>query len=236
MTVVLLLGYGFVSATFTLPPTPARPVVADVFGPYFSQQWNVFAPNIMRTNRSLQIQVQWREDGELVHSDWVDVTDIEFAAVRGIPTPSRIQKSSFNATQAYVSRYNALSDDQRERVRDTFIEARGDGEFAPIADPELVDEIDALGDSRSAVIRFVRYDYMLTRFADAFGTAYFDQEIERVRWRTEVERPNDFLHRFSDTPQHDTTYLTFGWRQPVADIDPQVIAVYDDVIQRYAGR
>ncbi|NLP84282.1 hypothetical protein HF576_10505 [Microbacterium sp. CFH 90308] len=234
-TLAILLGYGFVSATFTLPPTPARPVVADAFGPYFSQRWNVFAPNILRTNRELQIQVQWREDGELVHSDWVDVTDIEFAAVRGIPMPSRIQKSSFNATQTYLTRYNALSDDQRERVRDTFIQALGDGEFGPIPDPELVDEIDALGESRASVIRFIRYDYMLMRFADAFGTAYFDRDIERVRWRVQFERPNDFLHRFDETPQVDTTHLTFGWRQPTADIDPAILAVYDDVIQRYAG-
>src|SRR5690606_7084001 len=107
LTVVILLGYVFVSATFTLPPTPARGFVQATFAPYFSQRWNVFAPNVMRTNRELQIQVQWREEGELVHSDWVDVTDMEYAAVRGIPMPSRISKSSFNATQAYMSRYGA---------------------------------------------------------------------------------------------------------------------------------
>jgi hypothetical protein len=235
-TLAIVAGYGFVSATFTLPPTPARPVVADAFGPYFSQQWNVFAPNILKANRELQIQVQWRDGDELVHSEWIDVTDIEFAAVRGIPTPSRIQKSSFNATSAYMTRYGELSEEQQDRVRDTFIEGQGGGQFAPIPDDELIDDLDSIGESRAAVIRFLRYDYMLGRFARAFGTAYFDREIERVRWRVHIERPNDFLHRFDETPQRESTDVTFGWRQPLAEIDPQVLAIYDDVIQRYAGR
>ncbi|MCP2635306.1 DUF5819 family protein [Microbacterium sp. HD4P20] len=236
MTLVILVGYGFVSATFTQPSSPARPAVADAFAPYFSQRWNVFAPNILKANRELQIQVQWREDGELVHSDWIDVTDIEFGAVRGIPTPSRIQKNSYNATSAYMSRYSALTDEQRERVRDTFIERREGDEFGPISDDELIDDLDALGESRSSVIRFLRYDYMLGRFARAFGTAYFDREIERVRWRVQIERANDFLHRFDETAQYETTLVTFGWRQPTAEIDPQVLAIYDDIVQRYAGR
>lgn len=235
-TLGILAVYAFISITFTAPPSPARAVVSDAAAPFFSQKWNVFAPNIMRTNRELQIQVQWREDGELVHSDWVDVTDIEYAAVRGIPMPSRISKSSFNATQAYMSRYGALSEDQRARARDTFITALGGGEFAPIEDAELIDELDALGDSRAAVIRFLRYDYMMTRFAQAFGTAYFDREIERVRWRVHVERPNDFVRRFDAQQQTEPSDTTFGWRQPAAELTPDVIAIFDEVVERYAGR
>lgn len=235
-TLAIVAGYAFVSATFTLPATPARAVVSDVFGPFFSQRWNVFAPNILKANRELQIQVQWREGDDLVHSKWIGVTDIELAAVRGIPTPSRIQKNSFNATSAYMTRFNALSDEQKDRVRDTFIEGLGGGEFAPIPNDELIDELDALGESRSSVIRFLRYDYMLQRFARAFGTAYYDREIERVRWRVHIERPNDFLHRFDETLQREPTDVTFGWRQPTAAVDPQVLAVYDDIIERYAGR
>ncbi|WP_133241784.1 DUF5819 family protein [Microbacterium sp. Gd 4-13] len=262
LTLAIVAGYVFVSASFTLPPTAAQAAVRQTFAPYFSQQWNVFAPNIMRSNRELQVQVQWREDGELVHSEWIDVTETEFAAARGIPLPSRISKSSFNAAQAYMSRYNALSSPQKTRVRDTFIEAVGGGEFAPIQDSRLLDEIDAAGSAggdeefepvtdadvvdesaaaeasgnRSAVVRFLRYDYMLVRFASAFGSAYFDQDVERVRWRVETQRTNDFLHRFDDEPQSDASVVTFGWRQPGRDVDPEVLAIFDDVVERYTGR
>lgn len=263
LTLAIVAGYVFVSATFTLPATPAQAAVREVFAPYFSQRWNVFAPNIMRANRELQIQVQWRDGGELVESEWVDVTDIEFGAARGVPAPSRISKNSFNATQAYLSRYRALSDAQQNRVRDTFIEARGGGEFAPISNDELLDEIEfaegegdaeefepitdadvvdetaeaeASSANRPSVVRFLRYDYMLTRFGAAFGAAYFDRDVERVRWRVQTERPNDFGHRFDPEPQTPTSHLTFGWRQPAVETDPEVLAIYEDVVERYVGR
>lgn len=239
LSICVLVGYAFVAITFTIPAAPARAAVSDAFGPYFSQRWNVFAPHIVKTNRELEIQVQWREDGELVHSDWVNVTDIEYGAVRGHPMPSRVSKSSWNAMQAYTTRYNALTEGQRERARDTFIESQGVGEFGAIPVDELIDLLDEDGGSRQAVVRFLRYDYMLMRFATAFGAAYFDRdadEIERVRWRIVTERPNDFLHRFDEEPQTPPTVRTFGWRQSTAEIDAETAAVFGDVIDRYTGR
>ncbi len=197
VTLAIVLGYAFVAVSFTIPSSPTRPAVSAAFSPYFTQRWNVFAPNIMKVNRSLQIQVQWRENGELQRSEWVDVTDTEFSAARGIPTPSRISKNSFNAAQAW---YQALSADQRDRVRDTFIRRVNDGAFAPMDPGALLEEIDGLGGSRTALVSYLRYDYMLVRFASAFGNAYFDRDVERVRWRIEHDRPNDFLHRFGNFP------------------------------------
>jgi len=235
VTLALLAGYAFVATTFTLPASPARPAVTQAFSPWFAQKWNVFAPNIMKVNRTLQIQVQWRENGELRTGDWVDVTDLEFASSRGIPMPSRISKNSFNAAQTYLSRYQALSDDQRARVRDTFIEATGGG-FRPIAVDDLLDQIDDLGGSRAAVVRFLRYDYMMVRFASAFGTAFVDHDVERVRWRIAHDRPNDFDHRLDAERQTETSYTTFGWRQPAVAPSDEVVAIYDDVIERYRER
>lgn len=236
MTLAIVLGYAFVAVSFTVPSSPTRPAVSAAFSPYLAQRWNVFAPNIMKVNRSLQIQVQWREAGELQRSEWVDVTDIEFTSARGIPTPSRISKNSFNAAQAYLTRYQALSEDQRDRVRDTFIRGVNDGAFAPM-DPEvLLEDIDGLGGSRAALVRYLRYDYMLVRFAAAFGGAYFDRDIERVRWRIEHDRPNDFLHRFDGQRQTELSYTTFGWRQPAVAPSDEVRAIYDEVIERYTGK
>lgn len=232
LTGVIVAGYVFISATYTLPESPARAAVGDVFSPYFSQRWNVFAPNILKTNRELQIQAQWRDDGELVHSDWIDVTAIEFGAAGGNPVASRVTKNSYNAAVAYLERYRALSDDQQERVRDTFIQRADGGGFSPIPDGELLDEIDALGSSRAAVVRFVRYDYMLQRFSAAFASAYFNKEIERVRWRVQSERPNGFESRF-DPPLNEPTFTTFGWRQPAVPPRPEVVALYAEVIGRY---
>jgi hypothetical protein len=238
-SLALLAGYTFVSATFTLPASPAQAAVQDGFAPYFSQRWDVFAPHMLKVNSSMEIQVQWREDGELVHSSWVDVTGMELGAVDGTLTPSRISKNTVNAITTYLSRYDELSDDQQVRVQDTFVERTGDGEFGPIPDEELIAEIDDLGDdasSESDVIRFIRYDYMLTRFAAAFGEAYFGHDIERVRWRADFSRPNDFEHRNQAERQTEPSHLEFGWRQPSEANDPAVVDVFSDVIDRYTQR
>lgn len=235
-TLAIVAGYAFVAGSFTVPTSPTRPVVSEVFSPWFSQRWNVFAPNIMKVNRNLQIQVQWRDGNELVHSDWVDVTDIEFTSARGIPMPSRISKNSFNATQAMFTRYQALSPQQRDRVRDTFIRGLGGGKFEPVDAGDLLTQLDGLEGSRAAAVSYLRYDYMLVRFASAFGTAYFDRPVERVRWRIESDRPNDFLHRFDQERQTELSYITFGWRQPAAAPTDEVQAIYDEVVERYTGR
>jgi len=238
-SLALLAGYTFVSATFTLPASPAQAAVQDGFAPYFSQRWDVFAPNMLKVNSSMEIQVQWRAEGELVHSEWVDVTGMELGTVGGNLLPSRITKNTVNAITTYLSRYDELSDDQQARVEDTFIQRTDDGEFGPIPDGELIAEIGELGDddsSESDVIRLLRYDYMLTRFAATFGEAYFGQEIERVRWRAAFSRPNDFAHRNERERQTEPSSLEFGWRQPSEATDPAVVEVFRDVIDRYTQR
>jgi hypothetical protein len=238
-SLAVLAGYVFVSATFTLPASPAQAAVQDGFAPYFSQRWDVFAPHMLKVNSSMEIQVQWREDGELVHSDWIDVTGMELDAVDGNLMPSRISKNTVNAITTYLSRYEELSDDQQLRMQDTFIERTDDDDFAPIPDADLIEELDELGDddsSESDVIRILRYDYMLTRFATAFGEAYFDQDVERVRWRADFSRPNDFAHRNQEERQNEPSRLEFGWRQPSEITDPAIVAVFRDVIDRYTQR
>ncbi len=235
--VAVVGAYVFVSATFTAPPSPARAMVSDGFAPYFSQRWDVFAPNILRVNSALQVQAQWRDDnGDLQASDWIDVTDMELAAVRGIPTPSRISKNSINALSTYLERYDELTPAQQQRVQDSFIERSSDGGFTAIPDAELRAELDGLGDSgEGSSVPLVRYDYMLNRFSTAFTEAYFGRDVERVRWRAQFDRPNEFLHRFDDERQFDLNELTFGWRAAEQADDPSVRGIFADVQTRYTG-
>ncbi|MFT4258550.1 DUF5819 family protein [Microbacterium sp.] len=209
--------------------TPLRSEVRAAALPYFGQNWRVFAPDILKVNRTLEIRAQWRDgNGDLVKSGWVPITEIEYRAVTGNPAPSRIQKSSMNATGTYLTRYSALDDAQRERVRDTFIERSGDG-FQAIPVEDLVDE---LGAGDSDVVRFLRMDYMLMRYSTLYATAGFGQEIERVQWRVVREKPNDFWHRFDEVQQFDTSVTTFGWRQSTVRVDADDVAAYRGVIER----
>jgi hypothetical protein len=230
----VVAGYAAVSVVFVTPPVPAQAAVREAFSPYFAQGWRLFAPDILRVNRALQIQVAWQEDGEFVESEWLDVTHEELASVRGVPAPSRIASSSMTAASEYTSRFYELNDDQQARATDTFIQVEGDG-YAQIPDAELIDELDALGDDRAAVIDFLRYDYMLIRFATAYGEAHFGRDVERVRWRVEFDRPNDFLHRFDEERQTELEHLTLGWRHAMFDPTDESIAIFRDVQNRYSG-
>jgi hypothetical protein len=232
----LVAVYVVVSLAIVAPVGAFRSAMAPVISaasPYFAQKWNVFAPNIMKVNTELRVQAQWRDDsGQLVKSDWVDLTALEQNSVEGHAIPARIQKSSWNATLAYNKRYAELTKEQREIVRDTFIERTSDGFRAKQVEP-LIDELSTTGSSTSDIVRFLRYDYMLKEYTTTFATAYFGHEIERVRWQIHRSRPNDFEHRFDSVRQFDDTDVTFGWRQADDVIDPETVAVYRDVIARY---
>lgn len=209
--------------------TPLRDRARSVALPYFGQNWRVFAPAILKTNRTLEFRAQWRdEDDELVQSDWVSITDVELRAVTGHVAPSRIAKSSWNASGTYLQRYLALDEAQRERARDTFIEPEGDG-FRAIPDSELIAQ---LGEGDPDVIRYLRMDYMLMRFTTMHATAGFGRPIERIQWRIVRERPNDFQNRFVDERQFATTTTTFGWRQTRVSVDQRIIEEYRDSLRR----
>lgn len=237
IALIVFGAYVLLSLLIVSPPSPVKTALAPVTNaaaPYFSQKWNVFAPNIMKWNSHMRVQAQWRDEtGTLVTSDWFDLTQIEEGAVTGSIAPSRVQKASWNAILAYHGRYLKLNDEQRAVVRDTFIERTGDGFGAKPAE-ELIEELTELGESRSDVIRLLRSDNVLRQLASNAATAYFDESIVRVRWEHVRTRANDFDHRFSDEQQFAPLTETYGWRQAKV-VDDAVAEEYRAVFQRYGG-
>src|SRR5690606_4692932 len=107
------------------------------------------------------------------------------------------------------------------------------GSFRPIPVEDLIAD---LGEGDPDVIRFLRFDYMLMRYATLYATAGFGKKIERVQWRIVREQPNDFTHRFEEEAQFEPRITTFGWRQSNITIEPDILEAYRDVIQRYGGQ
>ena len=212
--------------------TPLKRELQSIASPYFSQNWRVFAPNIMKANFSLEMRAQWFDDEKLVKSDWVSITDLETKGVHGNVVPSRIQKSSWNLTQTFRKRFNALNDEQKARVKDTFIQ-RGEGGFVAIPNEELVAE---LGENDGDVVRFLRMDYMLMRYLSLYATAGFNEKIERIQWRIVLDRPNDFTHRFDEDSQFKPIITTFGWRQSNVRAPKVVVDEYRAVIERMGAQ
>ncbi|WP_181034786.1 DUF5819 family protein [Clavibacter michiganensis] len=231
---LVVIVYVATSILMVVPQTDATRAATAAARPYFGQQWNVFAPSISKTNRALEMQAQWRDDdGALVKSGWVKITNAEYVSGIGVLQPSRANKQSASMTKVYNQRFLALTPEQRRVVTDTFIR-RTDTGFAPKASVALTEQLTELAPgSRGTVVSFLRYDYVIKEFATYWGTAFFGKEIERVRWRIVATRPNDFDHRLDEEQQFTPTVRTFGWRQVDDVIDPQALSVYQSIVERY---
>jgi hypothetical protein len=235
----VVAAYTFVTLMLVTPPNPVKAVFSDVTeaaSPYFAQRWNIFAPNIAKTNSQLRVQAQWRnENGDLVESDWASITAVEFRAVTGSALPSRIQNLSWTALDSYFARFVVLTGEQRAVVQDTFIE-RFEGGFRSKPPEQLIDQLVSLADNRDQVVELLRYDSMINEYATYFATAAFDRKIERIRWEIYTEQPNDFVRRFDESAQYEPRTTRLGWRQADHILLPDALATFDDVIARYGAR
>ena len=234
----IILFYGLVSLSYVAPDGAFKSATAGLAAlgrPYFSQSWNVFAPSIMKSNFELQITAAWRDDdGELVEGEWFSATQLELNVVAGQPLPSRIVKQTWNLIRSYNTRFVALNAEQRDVVRNTFI--KGDGEtFTARTEEDILAELDALGDNHADLTRLMRYDALLTEYATYLATAYYGEEIERVRWRMWTDRPNSFEERDSEVAEFEPAIRAFGWRQVTDKVDPAILAVFEDVVRRGGG-
>lgn len=224
------------ATVLVIPGTAAESALASVVSPYFSQRWRLFAPSILKVNMTLSVQAAWKdESGKFVTSDWVNVTEMEYAGMTGDIAPSKIQQQTWQATNNYIGRYGALTSTQQERVRNTFI-SYDDGHYASIPGSALVTEMTKKTKNTSAVVRFLRYDNLLKRYAAAFATEWFGRDIDRFRWRVERRQANDFEHRLSDVQQYQLDPIVFGWRHNDVTLSDDLLASFADVIDRYGLR
>lgn len=238
LSVLAVVSYITVTLSFVLPDGSFKSSLSAVnqaSSPFFNQTWNIFAPNIAKTNPSIRFQVQWEDEtGERVKSDWVNLTEIEVNAVKGHFLPSRVHKTSWNMLSRYQNRYSKLSDDQKKIVKDTFIKKEGDS-FASKSFDELLESLNSSGEKSFAAADFLRYDEMMREYITYFAAAYFsDHKIVRVRWQIFREYPNDFQNRKSPELIKEPTEINFGWRLAFESISSESLHHFSDVIERYS--
>lgn len=237
---MLLVGwYVATSLSFAVPEgdpyKAATGSLRELARPYFAQSWNVFAPNILKSDIELEIRGQWRDaSGELVHGPWFSVTRLELEAVAGMPWPARTGKQSWNLIQAYNERFLELDPAQRDFVQDSWIAVVDDG-FAALGEQVVIQELIGLGDRPAAVRDLVRYDAVMVEFATYLATAYYGEEIERVRWRVVYDKPNDFSHRAEAARQFPVETRAFGWREAVTELDGHALRVVEEFVARNRG-
>ena len=236
---LLVASYIVVSLLIVVPNkaiTAPFSAVTSATSPMLEQNWRLFAPNILKVSNYLQVQAQWRDDsGDLITSEWINITEIEQRSVAGHLTPSRINKSSWNAIRTYQTRYAKLNTEQKEVIRSSFVTTDDDGNDGAQSRTSISAELTAFDSNTSQIGRVLNYDALLVQYTGVFASVFLDRRVDQVRWRHERVKANDFTERFSDIQQHSPTATTYGWRYFGRDVTADERSVYKDVLTRYGA-
>lgn len=190
------------TAVYNVPSTELKyqvlpgAVADDYIRPYLVQDYRIFAPDPIDTDRQLWVRA-WLEqpDGERVRSEWVNASEVELSSK--YRKTLRKQLSVVGA-ERLMTAYRGLTDAQRLVASENHLE--GDGLFS------LRDALLAVEDSDPAAVRqFVRADNYVTSFATQVSHAMWGDQGKVlavqtrsvfdpvVRWKDrhdpEAERP-----------------------------------------------
>lgn len=233
--IVLAVGWQLLAVTLAaLPPhrfsEETRPA-AEYLGPYFAQNWRLFAPNPISSDREVRFQGAYEQDGELVTTDWVDWTRTELAVVRHRLVGGRAGYVTNKMYGSLGSRYAALDTDQKA-VADVMQPA----DVLPWdrLRADLVADSDDNLDSYQ-VGMYLLYDEAVTRLGTSVLESRFpDVDLVAVRWATRSQDVTPWSAR--DLPEarreaaRPTPVQRFnGWREPLqgSEAEQQAVADFD---------
>lgn len=196
VVVSIVVLFHLVTVTLAAMPTnrwseAARPVTGHL-APYFTQNWRLFAPNPISSDRAVQFQAQYVDgDGEIVRSSWVDWTDVELDLIRHRLVGGRAGYVTNKMFTPLSNRYAALTRAQKA-----------------VADDDLAatDGLDALGaalrqedGSASAAELYLRYERAVVQLAsDVFAARLPDIRVTSVRYRVVSQAVVPFSARNRD--------------------------------------
>lgn len=179
---VLVVVFHLVVVTLAaLPPNryseAARPTTSYL-APFFTQNWRLFAPEPVSSDRSVRFQGAYRVDGEVRTTEWVDWTDVELGVVRQRLIGGRAGYITNKMYTPLTSRFSALNPDQQEATL-------AEDPAQALSWTELERDVPAaaeaaLGELNAA--RWIRYERSVTSLATAV-LASRDPDVEIVAIR-----------------------------------------------------
>lgn len=210
-----LLG---VTAAAVPPNTYSRAVEPSTahLGAYFAQNWRLFAPNPVASDRTVRFQGAYEEGGRLVTTDWVDWTAVELDLVRHRLVGGRAGYVTNKMFGSLGSRYRDLDTVQREVV--------------DVADPadapdwadlrrRLLEGSDDVLDDRQVELYLV-YDRATTQLATQVLESAAGRTMVAVRYATRSQGVTPWGSRGLDEAGRDAArpvpeQRINGWRAPL---------------------
>lgn len=232
LVAVAAAGHLVVVTLAALPPNTysdaARPA-SSYLGAYFAQNWRLFAPNPVSSDRSVRFQGAYEQDGELVVTDWLDWTDVELDLVRHRLVGGRAGYVTNKLYGPLGSRYRPLDTDQRA-IADV---AEPDGvvgwerlarQLREVSDDQLDDR---------QVDLYLVYDRATTRLAtEALEARHPARRMVAVRYATRSQGVTPWASRGEDAEERERARPTpvqriNGWRAPLRGDEAEQAAVRD---------
>ncbi|WP_129669862.1 DUF5819 family protein [Phytoactinopolyspora endophytica] len=194
--------------------------------PFFQQNWSLFAPNPIGTERILYVRGWY--DAERA-TEWVNVSELETqAAITHNLFASRAGKVTIQLASRIGRQHGKLNSDEQEALAAHYHDDAWD---------RLEDRMMGLdGHSPSGRISYVlRYDQTITAYATQFAYAWWgaDAGLEYVQFKTEDRSVTPFDERHVDR-ERNPRVREFG-RRPMVEFDGQDREAFAAAIERFAS-
>lgn len=217
--VVLVAGFHLVAVSAAaLPPNRYSDAVRPVLGylsPYFAQNWRLFAPNPVSSDRSIRFQAAIRDGDGVVTTDWVDWSEVELDLVHHRLIGNRAGYVTNKAYSTLSGRYGALASVQRD--------------VADVSDPDEVptwrdlaaDLTQGNGVAVRVAQKYLVYDRAATRLAtDVMMGRHPGAEIVSVRYALRSQKVTPYAARGGTDAEREAArpiaeQRVNGWRVPV---------------------
>lgn len=213
-----------------MPPNRASEAVRPATSyqsPFFTQNWRLFAPSPISSDRSILFQAAYEVDGELVTTDWVDWTDVELGVVRQHVIGGRAGYVTNKLYSSLAGRHRALSDEQRRAV-----------EVVDLAStPSWEDVEQRVTDAATEPTQQLQASRWLTyeESVVALGTAVVqarepDAELVAVRYRLRSQGVTPYADRGLPRAEREAARpapveRTSGWRAALTPTEAELEAV-----------
>ncbi|WP_156464567.1 DUF5819 family protein [Aeromicrobium sp. Root495] len=228
---VLVAGFHVVAVSAAaLPPNRYSDAVRPVLGylnPYFTQNWRLFAPNPVSSDRTIRFQAAIRQDDGVVTTSWVDWTDVELDLVHHRLIGNRAGYVTNKAYSSLGTRYGALATVQR-KVADV-----GDPAAVPSWRTLAADLGQGNAAARSVARLYLVYDRAATRLAtDVMMSRHPRSEIVAVRYALRSQGVAPYAARGGTKAEREAArpladQRINGWRAPLPGGDAERKAVAD---------
>lgn len=218
-----------VTALFVGPDNAVKEAMEEPLNnymvPVFQQNWSLFAPKPIDTERSLLVR-GWYSDQR--HTEWVDVTDLELdAAVRHNLTPSRVGIVTRRLATRIGQQHARLNSAERLALAGNYHTDAWDR-----LEARMMSADDRSPGGRIAYV--LRYDRTITAYATQFAYARWGEDagLKYVQFKTVEQDAKSFADRLSEVETR-TSEREFG-RRPMIEFDGQDREAFAAAVGRFA--